>query len=124
MYIKNHCVRQGTECASRSVLHKVQSRGALQSTSILDLMMSTLSPHDSIKMMVIVVKVMVMVMVMIMMMVKIMITIHLGLDDVQLVGGTAADDLHSLLANLLDQRLFGRNIMINMVNLKLNIEKK
>ena len=75
--------------------------------------MSTLSAHDSIKMMVIVVKVMVMVM--------IMITIHLGLDDVQLVGGTAADDLHSLLANLLDQRLFGRNIMIN---LKLNIERK
>ena len=107
MYIKNHCVRQGTECASRSVLHKVQSRGALQSTSILALMMSTLSAHDSIKMMVIVVKVMVMVMVMIMMMVKIMITIHLGLDDVQLVGGTAADDLHSLLANLLDQRLSG-----------------
>ena len=105
MYIKNHCVRQGTECASRSVLHKVQSRGALQSTSILDLMMSTLSAHDSIKMMVIEVKVMVMVKVM--MMVKIMITIHLGLDDVQLVGGTAADDLHSLLANLLDQRLSG-----------------
>ena len=102
MYIKNHCVRQGTECASRSVLHKVQSRGALQSTSILDLMMSTLSAHDSIKM-VIVVKVRVKVM----MMVMIMITIHLGLDDVQLVGGTAADDLHSLLANLLDQRLSG-----------------
>ena len=40
-------------------------------------------------------------------MVMIMITIHLGLDDVQLVGGTAADDLHSLLANLLDQRLSG-----------------
>ena len=112
MYIKNHCVRQGTKCASRSVLHKVQSRGALQSTSILDLMMSTLSAHDSIKIMVIVVKVMMMV------------TIHLGLDDVQLVGGTAADDLHSLLANLLDQRLFGRNIMINMINLKLNIEKR
>ena len=51
-----------------------------------------------------------------MMMVMIMITIHLGLDDVQLVGGTAADDLHPLLANLLDQRLFGRNIMINMIN--------
>ena len=102
MYIKNHCVRQGTECASRSVLHKVQSRGALQSTSILDLMMSSLSAHDSIKM-VIVVKVRVKVM----MMVMIMITIHLGLDDVQLVGGTAADDLHSLLANLLDQRLSG-----------------
>ena len=117
---KNHCVRQGTECASRSVLHKVQSRGALQSTSILDLMMSTLSAHDSIKMMVIVVKVMVMVMVMmmvkVMMMVMIMITIHLGLDDVQLVGGTAADDLHPLLANLFDQCLFGRNIMINMIN--------
>ena len=101
MYIKNHCVRQGTECASRSVLHKVQSRGALQSTSILDLMMSTLSAHDSIKMMVIE------VMVMVVMMTMIMITIHLGLDDVQLVGGTAADDLHSLLANLLDQRLSG-----------------
>ena len=117
---KNHCVRQGTECASRSVLHKVQSRGALQSTSILDLMMSSLSAHDSIKMMVIVVKVMVMVMVMmmvkVMMMVMIMITIHLGLDDVQLVGGTAADDLHPLLANLFDQCLFGRNIMINMIN--------
>ena len=79
--------------------------------------MSSLSAHDSIKMMVIVVKVMVKVM----MMVMIMITIHLGLDDVELVGGTAADDLHSLLANLLDQRLFGRNIMIN---LKLNIERK
>ena len=105
MYIKNHCVRQGTECASRSVLHKVQSRGALQSTSILDLMMSSLSAHDSIKMMVI--EVMVMVMVKVVMMVMIMITIHLGLDDVQLVGGTAADDLHSLLANLLDQRLSG-----------------
>ena len=83
-------------------------------------MMSTLSAHDSIKMMVIVVKVMVMGMVMGMVMVKvmmmIMITIHLGLDNVQLVGGTATDDLHSLLANLLDQRLFGRNIMINMIN--------
>ena len=77
-------------------------------------MMSTLSAHDSIKMMVIVV--MVMVMVKVMVMVMIMITIHLGLDDVQLVGGTAADDLHSLLANLLDQCLFGRNIMINMIN--------
>ena len=64
MYIKNHCVRQGTECASRSVLHKVQSRGALQSTSILDLMMSTLSAHDSIKMMVIEVMVMVKVVMM------------------------------------------------------------
>ena len=72
---KNHCVRQGTKCASRSVLHKVQSRGALQSTSILDLMMSTLSAHDSIKMMVIVVKVMVMGMVMGMVMVKVMMMI-------------------------------------------------
>ena len=78
-------------------------------------MMSSLSAHDSIKMMVIVVMVKVKVMMM-MMMVMIMITIHLGLDDVQLVGGTATDDLHSLLANLLDQRLFGSNIMINMIN--------
>ena len=34
-----------------------------------------------------------------------MITIHLGLDDVKLVLGSTADDLHPLLANLLDQCL-------------------
>ena len=33
------------------------------------------------------------------------ITVHLGLDDVELVLGSAADDLHLILANLLDQRL-------------------
>ena len=34
------------------------------------------------------------------------ITVHLGLDDVKLVLGSTADDLHLVLANLLDQRLF------------------
>ena len=33
------------------------------------------------------------------------ITVHLGLDDVKLVLGAAADDLHLILANLLDQGL-------------------
>jgi len=34
-----------------------------------------------------------------------MITVHLGLDDVKLVLGSTADDLHPLLSNLLDQCL-------------------
>ena len=34
------------------------------------------------------------------------ITVHLGLDDVKLILGSTADDLHLVLANLLDQRLF------------------
>ena len=37
---------------------------------------------------------------------RLAITVHLGLDDVKLVLGAAADDLHPLLADLLDQRLF------------------
>ena len=36
------------------------------------------------------------------------ITVHLGLDDVKLVLGAAADDLHLILANLLDQGLLKR----------------
>ena len=39
------------------------------------------------------------------------ITVHLGLDDVELVLGSAAEDLHLILANLLDQRLFKRTVL-------------
>ena len=39
------------------------------------------------------------------------ITVHLGLDDVELVLGSTAEDLHLILANLLDQCLFKRKVL-------------
>ena len=50
---------------------------------------------------------------------RLAITVHLGLDDVKLVLGAAADDLHPLLADLLDQRLFEAIFFINFSCLQL-----